>query len=106
LRVLLKDINYLYKTKGINYDINQFYYALLRLLTPFELLSHFQVADNSGLFADTNNYYYNNNQKNKKGSTMTEMDEYYEPRSSSDLKTAAPDYSAVKAEESRKSSIK
>lgn len=47
---LLKDLEYLYKANGINYIIGHYHNTLIRILTPFELLSHFQIANNEDLF--------------------------------------------------------
>jgi hypothetical protein len=52
LAVLLKDIDYLYRVNGINYEIHHFYMTIFRLLTPFELLSHFHLVDHSNLLVE------------------------------------------------------
>jgi hypothetical protein len=46
---LLGSLRYLYDANGISFSVDGLHGILMRILTPYELLSHFHVVDNSRL---------------------------------------------------------
>lgn len=47
LKYFLDNVNTIYESHGINFPIKQNYTNLMRMLTPFELLSKYQMIQNN-----------------------------------------------------------
>jgi hypothetical protein len=50
---LLDSLSYMYRSNGINFEVKDYDYVLMRMLSPFELLSQYGIADNRGIFNNT-----------------------------------------------------
>lgn len=54
LATFLRGLNSLFHSHGISFDATQYQNVILRIITPYELLSHFQIKD----INDTINFKY------------------------------------------------
>ncbi len=52
LKYFLDTVCTLYETYGVKFEVKHNYTSFMRMITPFELLSRFQVVDNSEILSE------------------------------------------------------
>jgi hypothetical protein len=77
---MLNSLSYIYQSHGIKFFIFDMQKVLLRLLTPFELLSYFHIVDNDDMIDKASDNYWQFKSKIKNIKSGLRAHEIYHQR--------------------------